>query len=187
MQSLECATFHLNSNDILFVTAFFNSNTVADYANGKISQYGTINSQRNDFTFYNIDFKTILGTMYEKYDQFNISYHLLWFQLKLQTGWGATDRCLKINMSSLPLHNSGYHQLLGNTGFTSIGSFSLVQNTASQIYFNDDNAFSSDKPMPINNIRIYMTVINDAAPAPAVNSIYPMFDFILEFMELKKI
>ena len=72
MENTECATFHLNSCDILYGTAVYNSNSPADYATGLSTQYGSINSDRNDFTFYNIDFKTILGTMYEKYNRFNL-------------------------------------------------------------------------------------------------------------------
>ena len=39
---------------ILYGSALYNSNSPADYANGLSTQYGSINSDRNDFTLYNI-------------------------------------------------------------------------------------------------------------------------------------
>ena len=48
MQTVECATFHLNTNDI---SSFTNTS----------NQWGTINQYRNDITWNNIDFRTILG------------------------------------------------------------------------------------------------------------------------------
>jgi len=170
MQNKECATFHLNTNDIS------SSNTVGDYTNGINTANGSINSIRTDYTFYNIDFKTILGTMYEKYDRFNIK--LSCAISGAQAGFGVTvsDRCLKINISGLPLCNSGYHQLMGNTGYTTVGTVTLIQTTCVANYYNDDNVFSIYKPMPLNNIRIYLQTIFDTIPS-ANGAIFPMMDF----------
>ena len=171
MQSIECATFHLNTNDIN------SSNTVGDYANGINNSYGSINSIRTDYSFYNIDFKQILGTMYEKYDRFNIK--LSCAMSNSLDGYGTTnvDRLLKINISGLPLCNSGYHQLMGNTGYTTIGCFQLTKLSSNVTYFNDDNVFSFYKPMPLNNIRIYLQTISDVAPTTPANTIYPSIDY----------
>ena len=111
MENTECATFHLNSCNILYGTNYYNSNSSTDFIAGLSSQYGSINSDRNDFTFNNIDFKTILGTMYEKFDRFNLKLSCV--MVSSPAGFGTTpeDRVLKINISGLPFSNSGYRQI----------------------------------------------------------------------------
>ncbi len=108
MENTECATFHINSCAILFGSAYYNSHSPADYAYGLSTQYGSINSDRNDFTCNNIDFKTILGTMYEKYDRFNLKLSSIMCSSSSGFGIAAEDRVLKINISGLPFSNSGY-------------------------------------------------------------------------------
>ena len=184
MENTECATFHLNSCDILFGSAYYNSNSPADYANGLSTLYGSINSDRNDFTFNNIDFKTILGTMYEKYDRFNLKLSAIMVSSSSGFGTAAEDRVLKINITGLPFSNSGYRQF-GNSNFTSIGATIISRDTPTCWYFNDDNVFTIYKPMPLNNIRIYFTKINDAKPSNVVNTIYPNIDFYFRIYGIK--
>lgn len=184
MQTTECATFHLNSCDILYGTAIYNSNTPGDYAGGVSSQYGSINSDRNDFTFNNIDFKTILGTMYDKYDRFNLKLSCVMTSSSAGFGTAADDRLLKVNISGLAFSNSGYRQF-GNSNYTTIGSILLQQATPIFGYFNDDNVFSIYKPMPLNNIRIYLTKLNDAKPSNAANTLYPNLDFYFRIYGIK--
>jgi hypothetical protein len=184
MQTSECATFHLNTTDILFGTALYNSNTPVDYTGGLSSQYGSVNQDRNDFTFNNIDFKTILGTMYEKYDRFNLKLSSI--MVSASTGFGTTaeDRVLKVNISGLAFSNSGYRQI-GNSNYTTVGSIVLQQSTASFGYFNDDNVFSIYKPMPLNNIRIYLTKLNDSKPSNIAGTLYPNLDFYFRVYGIK--
>ena len=173
MENTECATFHLNSCDILYGSALYNSNSPADYTNGLSTQYGSINSDRNDFTFYNIDFKTILGTMYEKYDRFNLKLSCVMVSSSAGFGTTAEDRVLKINIAGLAFSNYGYRQI-GNSNFTTIGSLTVQRDNPTFGYFNDDNTFSIYKPTPLNNIRIYFTKINDAKPSNVTLTLYPI-------------
>ena len=184
MENTECATFHLNSCDILYGSTYYNSNSPADYANDLSTQYGSINSDRNDFTFYNVDFKTILGTMYEKYDRFNLKLSCVIVSSSAGFGTADEDRAVKVNISGLPFSNSGYRQI-GNSNYTTIGSFILSRATPGVAYFNDDNTFSIYKPMPLNNIRIYLTKINDAKPSNVANTIYPNIDFYFRIYGIK--
>lgn len=39
---------------------------------GGTNQYGTMNAQYSQFTFLNVPIKTILGTLFDKYDKFNV-------------------------------------------------------------------------------------------------------------------
>ena len=176
MQFVECATFHLNSVDI------WASNTTGDYP--ATSAFGTVNALRNDFTFYNVDLRTILGTMYDTYDKFNIKLSSVIYSSQTPFGTGADDRCLKVNMSGLPFCNSSYHQKYNNTGYTTVGSLNLVQSNSNGSYFNDDNVFTIWKPQANANIRIYLTSMYDVAPASA--GIYPHFDFYFRIYGVSK-
>ena len=185
MQTSECATFHLNTCDILYGTALYNSNTPGDYAGGLSTSLGSINSDRNDFTFNNIDFKTILGTMYDKYDRFNIKLSCVMVSSSAGFGFAAEDRVLKINISGLAFSNSGYRQI-GNSNYTTIGTIILPQATPTYGYFNDDNTFSIYKPMPLNNIRIYLTKLNDFKPTNVGGTLYPNLDFYFRIYGIKE-
>jgi hypothetical protein len=184
MQTTECATFHLNSSDILYGTAIYNSNTPNGYTGGVSTSYGTINSDRNDFTFNNVDFKTILGTMYEKYDRFNLKLSCAMCSSSAGFGVSSDDRVLKVNISGLAFSNSGYRQI-GNSNYTTVGSIVLQQSTASFGYFNDDNVFSIYKPMALNNIRIYLTKLNDSKPSNIAGTLYPNLDFYFRVYGIK--
>jgi hypothetical protein len=184
MENTECATFHLNTCDILFGTTYYNSNSATDFIGGLSSQYGLINSDRNDFTFNNIDFKTILGTMYEKYDRFNLKLSCVMVSSSGGFGSTAEDRVLKINIAGLPFSNSGYRRI-GNSNFTTVGSLTLQRDTPTFEYFNDDNVFTIYKPMPLNNIRIYFTKINDAKPTNVTLTLYPNIDFYFRIYGIK--
>ena len=161
MQS-ECACFHLNTTDISTSTNVY-------------SQYGSINTNRNDITWNNVSLRTILGDMYNKYDKFNIKLSaLLYSQSALIPSSNSVDLNLQINIGGLPFSNCTYNTKSDNNLVTcSIGSFQLTS-TARTIYFNDDNLITIEKPSDRSNIRIFFTTINNVAPT-WTNSV-PAFD-----------
>ena len=89
MEYVQVATFHLNTSDI-------------DLANtGNVSnQYGTVNQFRNDFTWYNVSFKTILGDMYEQYDCFNIKLSSIMYSAIAAPSASLNALLLKVNINS---------------------------------------------------------------------------------------
>ena len=178
MQKVECAIFHLNTIDI---TA---SDTVGDYPIYKAE--GTINTQRNDFTWNNVDFKTILGDMFDKYDKFNIKLSSVMYSAQNPFGTAPDDRCVKINMVGLPFSNASYHQKASSTSqYTTIGSFNLTQSQANQLYFNDDNVFTIYKPASYSNVRIYLNTQYDVFPTSVAGTLYPHFDFYFRIYGVK--
>ena len=174
MQFVECATFHLNTSDI-DLTNVGNVN----------NQYGTVNQYRNDFTWFNVNFKTILGDMFDKYDKFNIKLsNIMYSAIVAAPSANAQDLSLKVNVVGLPFSNCTY-RTLNNTNSTicTMGSFGLGTN-ATQLYYNDDNVFTIEKPPAIANVRIYLSRLGDAPPT--WGSLGPQFDFYFRVYGVKK-
>lgn len=162
MQS-ECACFHLNTTDISTSTDVYN-------------QYGSINANRNDITWNNVSLKTIMGNMYNKYDKFNIKLcSIMHSEPTLIPSSTSVNLNLQINIGGLPFSNCTYNTKADNNLVTcEIGSF-ILTSTAKQIYYNEDNVFTIEKPNDRNNIRIYFTTINNVAPT--WTNAGPQFDF----------
>ena len=174
MQFVECATFHLNTTDI----DLLNTGNVNN-------QYGSVNQFRNDITWYNISFKTILGDMYDKYDKFNIKLSSIMYSAVVAPSASAPDLSLKVNVSGLPFSNCTYHSIVNsNSAICTMGSFGLTAN-ASQLYYNDDNVFTIEKPSATSNIRIFFTRLSDASPSWV--SLGPQFDFYFRVYGIKKV
>ena len=171
MQTVECATFHLNSSDI--------SPNVAT-----TNQWGSINQYRNDITWNNIDFRTILGTMYDKYDSFNMKLSLVCHNNILPQSGNNQNLMLKVNMVGLPFQNCTYHSSLNSNMRTcTMGAF-VLPSYPSGTYFNDDNVFSIYKPPTSTNIRIFLTTVDDLVPTWTVAG--PCFDFYFRIYGIKK-
>jgi hypothetical protein len=97
MQYVECATFHLNTSDI----------DLASVGNVN-NQYGTVNVFRNDFTWNNVSFKTILGDMYDKYDKFNIKLSSVMYGAIAVPAVAPNALSVKINVVGFPFSNCTY-------------------------------------------------------------------------------
>ena len=162
----EFATFHLNTSDIL------NSNVAGNYP--VVNQYGSVNTIRTDYTWNNIDFKTILGDMYDKYKKFNI--HLCSVSYDQIAAYGATlnDRNLIINVFGFPFSNCTYESRNNsNVSFYNGGSITFVQNTAGQTYLLDSNMMTIYSPTNPQTIRIRLSLINGVDPTPGGAILYP--------------
>jgi len=166
-----CATFHLNTSQIL-------TSEVAG-AFPVTNSYGSINTFRNDFTWNNVDFKTILGDMYDKYDKFNISLAFITFgATAAQYGAFAIDRTLMLNIGGLAFNNCAYNTLTNsNNSSASIGTFTLGANAlaGSFNFTNDMNTITIEKPKNMVNLRLFYTRYDTAVPATA--NMYPAMDF----------
>jgi len=173
MQTVECATFHLNTWDI--------DNAGLGNVN---NQYGSVNQLRNDITWNNINFKTILGEMFEKYDKFNIKLSSIMYSSIAAPSANPATLLLKVNVAGLPFSNCTYHSgTNSNSQYCTMGSYSLGIN-GTQMYFNDDNVFTIEKPPAISSIRIYLTTLGDSVPNWA--TLGPQLDFYFRIYGVKK-
>ena len=173
MEYVQCATFHLNTCNV-------------DLGNvGNINnQYGTTNVRKNDTTWNNISFRTILGDMYDEYDMFNIKLSNLVYGSIAVPSANANAIILKINIVGLPFRNCTYNSYNNsNSQDCCIGALTLGIAGAS-LYYNDDNVFTINKPPETCNIRIYLTTISDLDPNWTSNG--PQMDFYFRIYGIKK-
>ena len=177
--NIQSAQFHLNTTDIL------NSVTVGDYP--VINQYGNVNTIKTDFTWNNIDFKTILGDMYDKFDKFNIKFCSFQYTQQAIFGLSLNDRCLSINMYGLPFSNCTYDtKLNSNVSYFNSGSVILNQNVAGQTNFIDNNMCTIYSPRSPCNIRINLTLLDNSTPATGAGTIYPHLSFYFRIYGIEK-
>ena len=174
MQSVQCATFHLNTSD------------VDTAGNGNVNnQYGSVNQYRSDITWYNVSFKTILGDMYDKYDSFNIKLSSIMYSTIAAPSVAPGALLLKVNLVGLPFSNCTYHSYTNsNSQYCTVGSYTLGVN-GTQMYYNDDNVFSINKPPASSNIRIYLSTLNDSVPG--WTSLGPQIDFYFRIYGITKL
>ena len=105
--------------------------------NGTTNDYGTGNSTLTSFTWTNINLRTLLGDMFNKYDRY-----LLLLQNISQANSAAMattdDKAVLINMSGLSFVNSTYTQKLqSNSGALIVCPFIFVASAIqSQLYNN---------------------------------------------------
>ena len=170
-----CATFHLNTTQIL------NSETAGNFTNGINNSYGSINSLRTDLTWYNVDFKTILGDLYYQYDKFNISLAFITYGLTANVyGTTANDRTLMLNLGGLSFNNCAYNtQTMSNNSSASIGTITLPGNTVagSFNFTNDMNTITILKPNNMTNVRIFFTRYDNSVPLSSGTGMFPAMDF----------
>ena len=173
MESIQVATFHLNSSDI-------------DTANvGNVNnQYGSVNQFRNDITWYNVSLRTILGDMFDNYDRFNIKLSSIMYSAIAAPSAAPNALLMKVNIIGLPFSNCTYHSYTNsNSQVCTVGSFAIGIN-GGQLYYNNDNVFTIEKPPAVGNIRIYLTTISDGVPNWA--TIGPNVDFYFRIYGIKK-
>ncbi len=177
--NIQSAQFHLNTTDIL------NSVTVGDYP--VVNQYGSVNQIKTDYTWNNIDFKTILGDMYDKYEKFNVKLCSIQYTQQAVYGTTLADRNLSINIFGLPFSNCTYESRLNsNVSFFNGGSLTLVQNAAGQANLQDSNICTIYSPRSPCNIRINLTLIDNSTPVTGIGTIYPHLCFYFRIYGIEK-
>ena len=134
--------------------------------NGTTNAYGTGNSKLSSFTWTNINLRTLLGDMFDKYDRY-----LLLLQNISHAASAAIatndDRSILINMSGLSFVNSTYNQKFqSNSGALIVCPFIFpsAAGVQSQIY-NNFAISTFIKQNDIVNISInYTRIKDDVAP-----------------------
>jgi hypothetical protein len=172
MDFVECANFILNTCDVDL-----------DNVGGVFNQYGKTNQYKNDTTWNNVSFKTILGDMYDKYDSFSIKLTNIIYQSIVAPSPNANDKLVKVNIAGLPFRNCTYNTYKNcNTNVFAPTAF-LIAPQGSNLFYND-HSFTIERPPAMCDIRIYLTIMNNTVPNWA--SPGPQMEFYFRIYGIKK-
>ena len=150
---------------------------------GTTNGYGTGNSKLSSFTWTNINLRTLLGDMFDKYDRYLLLLQNISHALAATMTTIVDDRALLINMSGLSFVNSTYTQKLqSNSGALVVCPFIFASaGVQSQIY-NNFAISTFIKQNDIVNISInYTRIKDDAAPTTT----YPHMTFIFNIVGIE--
>ena len=180
--SQETASLVLKSSDLTL-----NSST----AIGTSDQYGLT------LTWNNINLRTVLGDMYDKFDRFNLCLNTVASSIAGAYGGSLQERCNFITVSGLPWTNNTYYQSNGfNSNAAVIGSICVPASVTgppaveSQItqYFYSNNTATFGKNQDICNITISIKkILDDASPLTANAFPKMIFIFDIEGVEAYKV
>ena len=155
---------------------------------GTTNSYGTSNSMNTIFTWTNINLRTLLGDMFDKYDRFllllqNISN----CSPTLAPGSATNDKCFLINMSGLSFINSNYVQKFQlNTGSVIICPYLMSGTNAQSQLYNNFAVAPFIKQNDIVNITINYTRIEDDVPVASTTTVYGHVCFIFNIVGLEE-
>jgi hypothetical protein len=152
------------------------------------SNAGVCNTANTSFTWKNVNLRTLLGTMYEKYDKFNIVLNTIACSktpAALGVSYGNSDvdnLQVLLNIQGLPFINNTYETVKQHNTLTSvIGSFQFpsANATCSTQYFYSSNSATFGKSQELCNITIFYTKVLDGNP-PTTNAAFPEPVFIFD-------
>jgi hypothetical protein len=171
----------------------------SDLTVNSTTQVGICDQYRTNFTWSNINLRSLLGSMYDTYDKFNICLNTIaTAQMTSGSIPGTTpdDRIVQIYLSGLPFLNQTYDVVRGgNTPNTVIATFTFPNATGSSTqYFYSSNIATFDKRQDEANIQIfYNRVKTDAlANVPptyiiSTGASFPDMIFIFDIFGIPKV
>ena len=129
--------------------------------------YGSMDSIRTSFTWNNINLKTILGDLYDKYDMFNLDIVQIASNHRGGTAFGTTpsDRSVIVKISGLPFVNQTYNfKNACNTNVANLCAFKFPANTVIDTVnqsYNLTNLLTFSKNQEICNISISLIRVDN--------------------------
>jgi hypothetical protein len=157
---IERASFSLKTNDITL------SDTFADYPITNV--VGTVNATRTITTWNSINFENILGTLYNKYELFNLRVRMVSYTQTLAFGVTADDRTITFQMDGLNWQGSNYNVgTLNNSSVATLANATLTQNTGGIATFEESFILTFQKQKTAN---ITISMLNANFVVPALNA-----------------
>ena len=155
--------------------------------NGTTNAFGSGNSTLSSFTWTNINLRTLLGDMFDKYDRFLLLLQNISNASPTATpGTAVDDRAFLINMSGLSFINSNYVQKFqSNTGSVIICPYIVSGTNAQRQLYNNFAVATFIKQNDIVNITINYTRIEDDA-AVSTTVVYGHACFIFNIVGLEE-
>jgi hypothetical protein len=149
-------------------------------------QYGIRNSIKTSFTWYNINLRTVLGDMYDKYDTFNLCLNTISTGVASTLGVSNDDKNTIIKISGLPFLNQCYNVKTGsNTQQTVIATFLFTSSQSNTQYYYSNNIATFGKNQEQVNISIQYNRVSDDTPVQTVNN-FPDAIFVFDIIGIPK-
>ena len=135
MTDIRKASLVLKTTDLISA-----SNTLNDTV--YISQYGSFNNKLSSFTWYNINLRTLLGDMYDMFDEFNLCLNTISTAQCSKIDGIADNKNVYIKMAGLPWINQTYNvKNISNGSVTNIATFNFSSgNATTQNYYSNNIA-----------------------------------------------
>lgn len=143
------------------------------------------------FTWKNIDLRTLLGTMYDKYDYFNLTLNTLASSqcrgLSVNFANNDSNQLSNIiNISGLPWVNQTYKNAKGcNSGACVMGCYTFVPNQTSVQSYYSSNFATFSKNQDICSITITYANVYDGL-SPITTQSFPEAVFIFDIFGIPK-
>jgi hypothetical protein len=139
----------------------------------------------------NINMRTLLGDMYDKYDIFNLCLNTIATSVSTTTFNKTTkDLQIIIRVSGLPFINNTYSIQTNNncnTPYCTIGTFLFVSGNSTYQYFYGSNIATFGKNQDISNITIdYIRVSDLLQPEISSGYKFPDTTFIFDIFGIEK-
>ena len=155
----------------------------SDLTNGSTTNIGSCDQYRQNFTWFNLNLRTLLGDQYEQYDYFNISLVSMSSSAASATNQGnVDDKTVYVKLSGLPFINQTYDQKRGNNGSTANLTIFQIPTTAipsTEQYNNSTiNVLTFNKNQEQCNLNISLFRILDDTRPTSLTIANPQFTFI---------
>lgn len=130
---------------------YLNTQFIADYTNANVDNVkgGWINNRQ--VFWFNIDFKTLLGDLYEKYDTFNMSLIFSHIVAPLNNNVAGN---FYFNVAGLDFVDNGYNQITQNNRNSAVLRQHTNMSTSGQIYGGERDAFVVTFKKPNQMVRL---------------------------------
>ena len=137
----------------------------SDYVYGNVyaSQIGSMNAKGSSMTWNNINLRTLLGDMYDKYDLFNLCLNTISTSQANTIDANAEAKNVVVRLSGLPWVNQSYNVKNANNGSsTVIATFNFTASTSSTQYYYSNNIATFGKNSDTCNITVeYAKILDD--------------------------
>ena len=149
------------------------------------------NASYSSWTWSSVDLRSILGTLWDNYDYFNIALVSAVSSVVATTPTYATNdhKIGMINMSGLRWTSSYDTGTKTNTNVVSIGFINFTGLTTSVPISIQNNTLSYNtftKGNPVVNITIFYTKILDGLANVTATNVFPQMNFLFRIVPIKK-
>ena len=155
----------------------------SDLTANSTTSIGFCDQYRQNFTWFNINLRTLLGDQYDQYDYFNMSLVSMSCSAASATNQGnVDDKPVYVKLSGLPFINQTYDQKRGNNGSTANLTIFQIPTSAipsTQQYNNSTiNVLTFNKNQEQCNLNISLFRILDDTSPTSLTIANPQFTFI---------